>query len=183
MDLFEIENSIVKPTTHALLTTPYKEIWERDKDKHKGTAIAELSYIEFMCSYRKSNPFKGFPEDVREQRVISSLFEGEYIPDELVEKGIKVYKDFRDKASPTLTYYLASKAAAEKMVAWLNDFDMSETNPRTGAPLFKPREITSALKDTYDVMNTLKSLEEKVQEQIFESIKTKGNKEINPFEM
>jgi hypothetical protein len=49
-------------------------------------------------------------------------------------------------------------------------------------PMYKPREITSALRDTYEVMKTLNALEEKVNEQLFESMKTVGNKEINHFE-
>jgi hypothetical protein len=77
---------------------------------------------------------------------------------------------------------LAAKSGAEKMIVWLDTFNMDEVNPRNGAPLYKPREITSALKDSYDVMKTLNAMEEKVYEQLFETVKTKGGKEINHFE-
>jgi hypothetical protein len=86
------------------------------------------------------------------------------------------------EASPTIQYYLAAKSGAEKMMNWLNTFDMATINTRTGMPMYKPREITSALRDTYEVMKTLNALEEKVNEQLFESMKTVGNKEINHFE-
>lgn len=186
MDLFKIEGSVVKPTEHALLISPYKEIWERDEDPSKGRAIRDLTYIELCSSYKKSNPFKGFEESVRKQKVKESVYKEDaetFEEDELIVEGLDLYDKLRKEASPTLQYYLSSKTGAEKMIKWLQTFDMDKTNPRNGMPLYKPREITSALKDSYDVMKTLNSLEEKVYEEIFESVRTKSNKEINHFEM
>lgn len=186
MDLFRLEGTVVKPTEHALLVSPYKDIWERDEDPEKNNAIRDFSYIEFNCSYKKSNPYRGFADDVRKEKVGEAVYKEDYInfvEDSLIKEGMELYETLRVKASPTIQYYLAAKAGAEKMMGWLNDFDMETKNVRTGLPLYKPREITSALKDTYDVMKTLNALEEKVHEQLFESMKTVGNKEINHFEM
>jgi hypothetical protein len=185
MDLFKVEGELVVPTEHALLLSPYSDIWERDPDPSKPRAIRDFKYIEFMCSYKKSNPFKGYAEDIRKERIIEAVYREEaefFEEDDLIEEGMELYIRLRDEASPTLQYLLSAKAGAEKMMQWLNDFDMDQKNDRTGMPLYKPREITSALKDTYEVVKTLNALEEKVQEQIFESTKTKGNKIINPFE-
>lgn len=182
MDLFKVEGAVVKPTEHALLISPYSDIWERDPDPAKSTAIKELSYIEFVCSYKKSNPYKGLPEEMIKPTVIKDVFKGEeFEEDDLIKEGIDLYKKLREEAAPTLQYYLASKEGAEKTIKWLKEFDMDERNDR-GVPIYKPADITRALKDTYEVMKTLNSMEEKVYEQIFESVKTKGNKEINHFE-
>ena len=186
MDLFRLEGTVVKPTEHALLIPPYSDIWNRDKDPEKNNAIRDFTYIEFCCSYKKSNPYRGFAEDVRKIKVGEAVYKEDYInfvEDSLIQEGIELYEKLRVEASPTIQYYLAAKSGAEKMMNWLNTFDMETTNARTGLPLYKPREITSALKDTYDVMKTLNALEEKVHEQLFESMKTVGNKEINHFEM
>lgn len=186
MDLFKVENGVAKPTEHALLISPYKDMWDRDETPNKEQAIREFTFIELNCSFKKSNPFKGYPDGRREQEILKNIFKDEEITidlkDELIVEGIELYEKLRKEASPTIQYYLASKEGAEKMIKWLREFDMNKENPRNGMPLYKPREITSALKDSYDVMKTLNSLEEKVYEQIFESAKTKSNKEINYFE-
>lgn len=185
MDLFRIEGGVAKPTEHALLVSPYKEIWDRDENPEKNDAIRDLTYIEFCCSFKKSNPYKNYSEDIRKVKVGEAVYKEDYVnfvEDSLIKEGIELYGILRLEASPTIQYYLAAKAGAEKMMEWLNDFDMTKTNARTGLPLYKPREITSALKDSYDVMKTLNALEEKVYEQIFEHVKTKGGKETNHFE-
>ena len=185
MDLFRVQGNLVVPTEHALLVSPYKEIWERDPSKDKLRAKQEFAYIELNCSYKKSNPYKGLPDDTRKKKVGEVVFKEEYttfVEDELITEGFKVYHELRLIAAPTLQYYLAAKGGAEKMIEWLDNFNMSDVNPRNGMPLYKPREITSALKDSYEVMKTLNTMEEKVYEQLFESSKTIGNKEINHFE-
>jgi len=185
MDLFVVEGTIVRPTVHALMTYPYKDIWDRDEIPEKSEAIRAFSYIEFCCSYKKSNPYKGFAEEVRKTKVGEAVYKEDYInfvEDSLIKEGIELYEKLRVEASPTIQYYLAAKAGAEKMMNWLNTFDMATLNLKTGMPMYKPREITSALRDTYEVMKTLNALEEKVNEQLFESMKTVGNKEINHFE-
>lgn len=185
MDLFRVEGNLVTPTEHALLVHPYSEIWESDKSKDKLEAKRQFAYIELNCSYKKSNPYKGFAEDIRPYKVAQAIYRDdwkEFVPSQLVLDGMELYEELRVEAAPTLQYYLSAKKGAEKMVKWLEDFDMETVNERTGMPLYKPREITSALKDSYDVMKTLNSMEEKVYEQLFETMKTKGNKEINRFE-
>lgn len=184
MDLFVVEGDVVKPTEHALLIPPYSEIWDRDTSPRKERAIMELTYIEFMCSYKKSNPFKGYSDELKAEEIKEKVFKGEDIDtsDELIQEGIELYEKLRVEASPIMQYFLSTKKAAEKMRIWLETFDMTKTNPRNGMPLYKPREITSALKDTYDVMKTLDNLEKKVNEQLFENIRTTKDKPINPFE-
>ena len=48
-------------------------------------------------------------------------------------------------------------------------------------PIWKPRDITSALNDTEKVLANIKSLEKKVEEELFEETKTRSNKQISPF--
>lgn len=186
MDLFRVEGTLVVPTEHALLISPYKDIWDEDTDPKKANAKRDFAYIELNCSYKKSNPFKGYSDELRPVKVGEAVYKEDYATFEEsahIIAGMELYHVLRIEASPTLQYYLAAKSGSEKMMKWLDTFDMKATNARTGLPLYKPREITSALKDTYDVMKTLNALEEKVYEQLFESIRTKGGKEINHFEM
>jgi hypothetical protein len=185
MDLFVVEGNVVKPSVHALMIPPFSTIWEQDSDPKKSYAIMLFTYIELMCSHKKSNVFKGYPLSTRSAEIIKRLFpdaDPNFIGLEVVEQGIEFYNKVQIEAAPIIQFYEAARVGAEKVTSWLTTFDMETKNPRTGLPLYKPRDITSALKDTYDVMNTLNSMEEKVYEQIFESVRTQKNKEINIFE-
>ena len=65
--LFSVEGKIVQPNTETLLVSPFKEIWARDKSKGKENALEEFTYIEFMTSMLKSNPYKGYAPEVKEE--------------------------------------------------------------------------------------------------------------------
>jgi hypothetical protein len=76
---------------------------------------------------------------------------------------------------------MAAKSAAEKMQLFFTTFSMADVNLRTGAPIYKPKDITAALNDTSRVLENLNTLREKVDNEIFEEIKKKGQKIVSPF--
>lgn len=179
MDLFKIEGGVVKPTEHAILIPPYSDIWHQDKSKDKHEALRKFTYIEFMCSMKKSNVFKAYPPDVRAEKVISYVFKGEdFQEDELVKEGMELYQKLNLEAAPSIRYLQAALAGAEKALIFLESVDLNERNTRD-LPLYKPKEITSALADTYNIVKTLNSLQEKVQEELYEEVKGRAKREIN----
>jgi len=90
--LFTIESKIVKPYTETLLISPFREIWERDTNAGKFTAIDEFTYIEFMTSVKKSNPYRGYTPEERAKRLAIDVMKHElYEPDELVKKGMESF--------------------------------------------------------------------------------------------
>ena len=180
--LFTLENKIVKPNIETLLISPFTEIWERDTNPGKFVAMEEFTYIEFMVSVNKTNPYKGYPEDERRARLNKDIMKhDDYVPDELVLKGITVLQDFQANASATYNYYMSVKKAALRLQNFFNTFDLDAKNEKTGNPLLKPKDITSALNDTERVLQNLTILEEKVNNEIFESVKTKGQKTVSVF--
>ena len=111
MDLFKVEGNLVVPTEHALLVSPYKEIWDRDEDPKKARAKQEFAYIELNCSYKKSNPYKGLPDEKRKEKVGEVVFKDDYVnfvEDKLIKQGFELYERLRLECAPTLQYYLAS---------------------------------------------------------------------------
>lgn len=181
--LFTVESKVVSPTTQVLLIPPFKEIWERDKSEDKRYAIEDFSYIEFMASIQKSNPYSGYAEHQRPEKIIKDIITREDWDQEdpLLVYGIAKLKEFQAEASVTYNYYMAAKSAAEKMQQFFIGFSMSDVNLRTGAPIFKPKDITSALNDTSRVLENLNTLREKVDNEVFEEIKKKGQKVVSPF--
>ena len=183
MELFTIEGNTVKPTKEILLIYPFSEIWDRDSDIKKVTAMQQFKYIEFMCSPKKTNPFRGYEKEKKEQKVIENVFgkEAVYKPDNLVKMAMEQYLEFFYNASPSLAYLEDARGAANMTRQFLSEVDLS-SETKAGYPKYKPKDITSALVDTLNVLKTLDALEEKVQQELFENTKTKNNREINMFE-
>ena len=181
--LFVVENAVAKPNVETLLISPFKEIWERDTTSDKSIAIKEFTFIELMSSKKKSNPYAGYSDEIRFEKLQQIYFDSEWQPDTLVEQGLIKMSEFHKEASPTYSYYTAVLQAAEKMKNFFNTFDITERSERTGLPIYKPRDITSAMTDTDKVLQNLNSMKDKVEQELFEQTKTKSNKVINPFEM
>lgn len=181
--LFVIENSVAKPNTETLLISPFKEIWERDTSKDKSKAIKEFTFIELMSSKKKTNPYSGYSDSIRFEKLREMLFDKKWTMDILIEKALVKIKDFQEEASPTYKYYIDNLEAAEKTRKFLKNIDLSSKNDKTGNPLYKPKDVTSAIIDTEKIIQTLSSLKEKVEQELIDSVKTKNNKQINPFEM
>ena len=181
--LFIIENNIAKPNPETLLISPFKEIWGRDSSEDKGRAIKELSYCEFMMSKMRSNPYAGFSDDQRHDRLALALFDDEYWePDYLVQQGMIKISEFQKEGSATYTYYLSLLEAADKMKKFFLTFDMDELNDK-GQRVWKPRDITSAMSDTDKILQNLHGAKEKVEQELFESTRTRGNRVVNIFEI
>jgi len=180
--LFSVENKIVKPSVEALLIHPFSAIWERDPSPGKVTAIQEFTYIEFMCSVKKTNVYRGYPVRERHDHLSRDIFDvGHYTPDPLVQQGMSLLDRFQKESSSTYSYYMSAKAAADKLKEFFEEFDMNEKNEKSGLPIYKPKDITNALIDTERVLQNLLSIEQKVNDEIFETIKIKGGKKVSMF--
>ena len=180
--LFTVENRIVRPNTETLLIPPFKDIWERDKTKGKTFALEDFAYMEFMTSYKKTNPYAGYDPNLRKERIKADIItKAGWKEDKLIVEGMKKIEEFQMNASVTYTYYTATRKAAEQMKVFFNNLNIGDVNFKTGNPLYKPADITRAMKDSEEVMRTLDSLKDKVEQELFENTKTKGQKEISPF--
>ena len=180
--LFTVAEKTVFPNPETLLISPFKDIWNRDKSKEKYDALEELAYIEFMSSMKKSNPYRQYSENMKEGKVrLAVITRDNWEPDELITKAIHKVKQFQKEASTTYGYYMAVKKAAEKMKDFFNEVDITAVNEKTFNPIYKPRDITNAMSDTEKVLSNLKSLEKKVEEELYEETKNRSNKEISFF--
>jgi hypothetical protein len=180
--LFSIDNQTVYPYPETILIEPFKSIWERDRTRIKNKALEEFAYIEFMASMKKTNPFRQYPEerkhDVIKEAVINTP---NWEPDSKVEEAVEKLKELQTNASTTYSYYMAAKKAAEKMQHFFEEVDLNERNFKTGNPVYKPSDVTRALNDTEKTLQTLKSLEKKIQEELLDSTRLRSDKQISRF--
>lgn len=180
--LFIVENKAVAPNPETLLIEPFKTIWERDKTPNKVDATEDFTYIEFITSLKKSNPYRQYPEDKKHEVLMEEIITRDsWVPDGLIQEAIRKIEVFQKEASTTYNYYMAAKIAAEKMQEFFRDVDINERNEKTMNPIYKPRDVTSALNDTEKVLTNLKALEKKVEEEVYETTKNRSDKQISPL--
>lgn len=182
MELFEIRNKRAYPSVHALMIEPFKTMWETDKSTGKENCIKLFSYIELVCSPRKSNPFADLSEEDRPMRVSKEIYGTiKYPMDTMVVNAILKYKELLSEASVSYAIYMDGLRAAEKLRDYLRSFSLEERTPH-GAMVIKPRDITNALKDIPDVVKRLEDGKLRVNAELLEAGKTRKDREIGMYE-
>jgi hypothetical protein len=184
--LFEVSGKTVIPTTEALLIEPYKIIWDRDTSPGKEQAIEDFTFIEFITSQLKSNPYKGYSKEKKEQVIVTECCKSRdnYKPmtDPLIVAGIKRIEKFQEEASPTYSLYKDALEGKNKVQQFLKTVDLTKRTNQ-GAAVYKPKDVTNALLDIDRVSASLTKLKEKVEQELFDEIKTRAAKSISPFAM
>jgi hypothetical protein len=182
--LFKIRDKVVSPNEETLLISPFKEIWDRDKTKEKLEAIREFAYIEFMTSMLRTNPYRGYKKEKRSEVIIKDVMRNaNWKPDKNVLKCIKKIEDFQSEASPSYSLYMATVRAKDSLEDFLNQVDLNSDGNYTdkGAMVLKPKDVTAAILDVPKVTESLHQLEEKIQQEVYEELKTRGKKTIGLF--
>lgn len=190
MNLLYIEGGIVHPTADALTVTPLKEIWERDKNKHKEQARGEFAYIKFMLHPGKDNPFYGYPEynnqtgePVRENKIIDKIITPLPINpnDPLIVEAMAWYSEIVQEASPTKRYYDACVVGMDKQIAFLEEVNFAERDKK-GMAVYKPIDTDRVLKSAGETMKSLSELKVRMEQEMYEATKTRNDRTINKYE-
>lgn len=182
MDLFEINNGRAFPSAHVLLIEPFKTIWEKDPSPDKGNAIKVFTYIELVCSPKKSNPFLGYSEDIRPAKVKQEVWGDSTKPNtDFMTLGVIKFKELLDDASPTYSLFNAAMVAKDKLENFLLNFNLEERT-QGGTAVLKPKDITSALKEIPDTAKGIVAMREKVNQELIEDAKTRKDREIGEYE-
>jgi hypothetical protein len=182
MELFTYQNGKAMPSVHALIIEPYKTIWAQDKDPTKGEAVRFFTFIELACSPKKSNPYFGYGPEERYQILKEKLFgEKAYQLPGLVMDGLIQYEDFLTHASPSYSLLKAALDGAEQFKTYLSNINLSERT-NSGTAVYKPRDVTNALKDLPSIAKNIEELRIKVQQELLEEGKTRSNREVGLFE-
>ena len=179
--IFIMEGDKVYPSEHALLVSPFKEIWERDKSKKKDKAYKEFTYIEFYCSKKATNPFKEYEEKEKHYEISKNVFREEYEPDELILEAIEQYNKWNEEASVSIRFYLANVNSLNKLTEHLNTLDLTLLN-KSGMPVYKMTDVVKVAKEADATLTSLNALKKKVESEIYTNTRTKSNKVISKFE-
>jgi hypothetical protein len=182
MTILEVLNGRAFPTAHALSIPLFAQIMDTDDDPQKSRAIKVFSYIEFMCSPKKSNPFLGYSPDLRPLKVKKELWGDENYPDtQFMILGILKYMELLENYSPSYPLLEASLESAERLKELLKGFDLNERTA-SGGLVLKPKDITSALKEIPLVIKALEESRAKVEAELAESSKTRKDRDVGVYE-
>ncbi len=177
--LFVVQGKSVAPNPETLLIEPFKTIWENDTSERKENAMRYFAFIEFCSSHKKSNPYKGYSNDKKMLVLKKDLgFADDWVPDNLIADGIRKILAFQREASVTMKYYESTVKALDKMRQFFDDFDLSSVGPR-GNLLYKPKDITTAMKDTKDLLKNLTLMKKDVEEELYEVVKSRNSRTIS----
>lgn len=180
--LFQINGKTVFPNPETILISPFKDIWKRDLTETKENAIQEFAYIEFMTSMLKSNPYREYPETKKDEIIRKDIItQIDWNPDPLIKQAMQYIIKNQEEGSITYNYWMSNKKAIEKMIDFFNNFDIDERNIKSGTPIYKPKDITSAVADAEKTLTTLSALKTKVDEEVYESSRSRADKVVSPF--
>lgn len=186
MDLFVVQGGKAIPSVHALIIQPFKAMWEKDTSEDKGEIINIFTYIELLCSPKKSNPFHGYPDEIRPAKIKENIWKDAAYQSPLytsleIIRAVEEYKELLHNAAPGYSLYLSALGAADILKDFLLDLNMNRTT-NSGALQLKPKDVTSALNEINDVIRNLNDGREKLLAEIKESSKSRNNREIGLFE-
>lgn len=169
---FEGYTLVIEP--EALVLKSIKNLWNRDRSKEKGRALAELGFIYFMVDPRSTYSYITNPEDRAAKIILEEGLPSNWKPDKIVEEAMKTYKD-----SVITTSYLLledAKFAVDNLRKYLREMDFTATDDK-GKPKYPVNTLATAVNQMTDMAEKLMKTEKIVAQEIAENSKMRGQKE------
>lgn len=194
LDIFEFKDAKLGLTIDVLAHPILRRIYDRDEDRHKGEALMQYTYLNYMCSFKKSNPFNGYPNlEERRIKIIASIYKERtkeeklellvfYTDDVLINLCIEVLNKIYETCSPSLRVYKAAIQGAHKVSEFMNTVSLTEKT-NSGSAVYKPSDVIASIKESKAMVIALNDLKNAVDSELIEASKTVKNRGINYFEM
>lgn len=182
MDIFEVSNNKAFPSVHILMIEPFKTMWENDTSKGKEDVLKKFTYVELMCSPKSSNPFAGYSEQERPGKVKKEVYQDEFMPiDSETMLAMLKYHELLENSSPSFSLYRAALVAKDKLIAFLENFNLDERT-NSGGAVIKPADVTRAMNDIPDLMKGIAQMKKDVTDELLADAKTKNSRKIGQYE-
>lgn len=154
MKLFKYEGYEVKVAPEALMLTPLKKLWIRDKSGEKETVTNEFAFLYFYCDPRSDYQYI-IDDDDRMKAVKEGVGLPEnWKPDKLMQDAIALYKTFETPSSAMLRVALEGVDRVKKL---LKEFEPTDTKTL--------KEYLMAMKLIPEVASMIQEAEKKINEE------------------
>ena len=173
MNLFDMKGKGISITTEALLIPEFKEIWERDKTKDKEEAVKEFSYIYFSTDFK--SPYVQSADAGLAAKVVAKDFmkDPKYKPDKTIDAAIAKYVELQE--TPSMRLLKASLKTVSNLTNYLETVNLHERD-KHDKPIYKPSDVTSALKAIGPVIESLNKVKEQVEREVAQSATLRGRR-------
>jgi hypothetical protein len=175
MKLIEIENYELKIAPELLLVRPFRRLWNQDRSDRKEKFYQQMSYVFFMVSPQSTYSYV-LDLDERSKMIIEQEgLPSDFRPSELLVEAMKVYKNHTTTVSQKLLQ--DALVAADTVGTFLRTVDLTEEDDK-GRPKYQVSQITAALKNLEGIINTIQTLQKKVEQEIADNGKARGTQEL-----
>lgn len=171
MLLVKEENGGLRASEYTLSSV----YWDK---KYKELGLKYLLWVEYNSSVLSWNVYRGYLED-RCLRINNDLGVSFKIEEE--SESIERYKELERGRSMLISSYeniLKSKETLEKFIS--NDMDLNKKT-KSGSPLYKPKDVTSALLELEKISDMLLRIWKKIEVEFDESSKRLEKGDLNEF--
>ena len=183
MELFTIEENQVIIRPELRMIPQFKKIITRDKDRYKRQALLELAYIYYMYDYK--SPYMNISDIDRHSQIIKHLKLGEnWDLDSDLKEAVNQYLEFQE--TPSI------KALKSTRNALLNASKVIDVMNHTTEQALEDEDMVTAIETTEKLLtladklpktiNTIVTLEEKVQKEQHENSKVRGGGKAGIYE-
>lgn len=149
-------------------------------ERDRKSAVRFFRYMYFLHSPWTDNPYRGYSEEIKEQKINEALYGGKFAPDETERGLLKLYEDYLMEAVPSFRAFRSARNALDRLSQYLDGVDFSERDSN-GRPVFLVKDVTATIKEYPNLLAAFTTLQKSLLSDEY-VVKTRGQKTINIFE-
>ena len=175
MRLINVENYELTVAPEALLIRPIRRLWNQDRSERKEKFYQQMSYLYFFTDPRSTYSYILNEEEKKQAIIEQEGLPSNFKPSSFLLEAMEIYK----KHTITVSQKLLSDAlvAADTVGTFLRTVDLTEEDDK-GRPKYQVSQITAALKNLEGIINTIQTLQKKVELEIADNGKARGSQEL-----
>ena len=166
MEFFKFEkNKLVLNHEGILLIPEFKRVWESDKSRDKKEAYKIFTYAFLVKSWK--SPYSEHSEEDRESqaREIAELTKNQINSEDL--QNVLTKYDYINDSHLLIKLARSANKAIEEIIVFFNEIDFTakvESGSAKGQMLYKVGDVTKAIKDLPQLIDTKRDLDRKIKE-------------------
>ena len=177
MKLIKYEDYQIKLADEAFLVKPIRRLWHQDRSAQKEQFWRQMSYLYFMVSPASSYSYILDLEERAAEVIKQEGLPEDFKPSPLLLEAMQIYRKLT--ITPSQKLLESALIAADTVSKFLRDPDILTAEDRNGKPKYQISSITSALKNVEGIVNSLQTLQKKVEQEIQEEQgKARGAQEL-----
>lgn len=180
MKLIKIENYTLQVADEALLIKPIRKLFNQDRSASKEQFYKQMSYLYFMTDPRSTYSYILDDEERAKAIIAQEGLDQNFKPSPLLKEAMAVYK--KHTVTPSQELLNAALVAARTVSNFLKKPDILTEEDDKGRPKYQVPAITAALKNVEGIVQSLQSLQRKVESELSEQSKARGSQELTIFD-